>query len=364
VSLLLAGIAVAAALAACSGGGAAKGSPPPASLVELLADRRLVEVSPARGAVERRRRVGRRTPVAGATGSYLAATRDRLFALVPAAAGAPQVVRSFTARGLRPVRRYRLPPGIVFRSLQASRDGSRLYAAGNRGTAAHVGAPVVVAIDAGSGRVVGTRAVRPAAGRSRLVLDTALSHDGALLLVSYHGPDTTGADWVPLRDPGRRCVDRTPPSVACLTLHGGVAFRGRDVVATTGEGPLVERTLGDRLVRSWPPKLPRNHLMRFALYANDGRAAVLGGCDYAGGLSVISLGDGATRVLGYPGKICGEQVVAVDARTLVIARNPLSVPQGGPSELDVVDVGERKVVRRIAIPSDVVDAAVLEPGAG
>ena len=331
------------------------------ALVALLANRRLVEVGVASGKVLARGRVGAGAPIAAATGAYIAAppSRKTLFVLVPYAPGKKQDIREVAVSDLTTVRSYRLPEGVVFRSLQAGRDGKHLYVVGNRGDAKQIRAPVLVVIDTASGRLLARQTLRPADGRQWLVFDTALSSDGTLLAVSYHGPDTTGADWIRLKALTERCADTTSLGVACLSLHGDIAFRGGDIVATTGEGPLVERTLHDELVRSWPVKLPRNHLTRLALDAGAKRAAVIGGCDYTGGLSVISLLTGATTVIGYPEKVCGEEVVFVDRRTVAVARNALSVPQGTPSRIDLVDVQRRLIERHISIASDAVDLVAI-----
>jgi hypothetical protein len=363
------GAAAAAVVAMCGCGGTtsarqiatARQQRSEAILVALLADRRLVEVSPESGRVLARASVGVAAPSAAATGAYIAAPQSgkRFFVLVPYAGGRKQDVQEIAASDLTTLRSYRLPGGIVFRSLETSRDGKRLYVLGNRGEANQIGAPMLAVIDTASGRLLAKTTLRASAGRHWLVFDAALSADGNLLAVSYHGPDTTGADWLRLNQISKRCTDRTPPAVACLSLHGEVAFRGHDIVATTGEGPLVERTLRDRLVRSWASKLPRNHLTRLALDASAKRAAVIGGCDYTGGLSVISLVTGATTRIGYPEKVCGEEVVFVDEHIVAVARNALSVPNGAPSRIDLVDVRRRLIDRRIATASDVLDIAVI-----
>lgn len=300
--------------------------------------------------------LGPRSPLAAAVGDYLARSGDasRLFVLVPATRQSVQSVIELAPSTLKVERRYRLPTGILFRSLQIGPRSGRLYVVGNRGTARKIGPPVMLVLDPDSGAVLGRLTVRPARGRQWYVLDAAVSSDEQYVAVSYHGSDTTGADWIRLSERPEICADRTPAYAACLELHGAVAFRGHDLLVTTGEGPLVELALDGRVVRRWPAKLPRNHLTHFTLDNRSPRAVVLGSCGYTGGVSMISLDSGMTKVVGYPDEVCGEAVSFVEPELLAVGRNMVPVPQGTPSEIDFVDVGTRRIVRRTPTRSDIV----------
>lgn len=322
----------------------------------LLSDRALLKVSTKDGRVLGSVQLGTRAPVAAAVGDFIAASSDakRLFVLVPAAERDGQSIIELSSATLKIRQRFSLPAGIVFRSLQTGPRSGRLYVVGNRGTNRNVDAPVLLVLDPNSGAVLDRLIVRPARGRDWYVGDAAISSDERYLAVSYHGTDTTGADWIRLSEAPEVCPDRTPAYLACLGLHGDVAFREHNLVATTGEGPLVERARDDRLVRSWPPKLPRNHLTHFTLDNPSRRAVVLGSCGYAGGISVISLDSASTKVIGYPEKLCGEAASFAEPELLAVARNALPVPQGTASKIDFVDLGTGRIVRHTPTRSDVV----------
>jgi hypothetical protein len=87
-----------------------------------------------------------------------------------------------------------------------------------------VNSPVLLVLDQNSGAIADPLTVRPAQGRDWYVTDAAVSSDERYLAVSYHGPDTSGADWISLSDPPQVCSDRTPAYLACVRLHGDVAF--------------------------------------------------------------------------------------------------------------------------------------------
>lgn len=130
------------------------------------------------------------------------------------------------------------------------------------------------------------------------------------------------------------------------------------MVATTGEGPLIERALNNQLNDTWPPKLPGNHLTHFTLDPTRQQAAVIGSCGYSGGLSIITLQTGATTVIGYPEKICGEQVLFLTETRVAVARNTVPVPQGPPAEVDTIDMQTEKITARTSTPSDVLDMRI------
>jgi adenylate cyclase len=69
-------------------------------------------------------------------------------------------------------------------------------------------------------------------------------------------------------------IVRPPISRAYGSMATSVAFRRHQVLATTGEEPVVQRRLDGRLVRIWGARLPRNQLMRLTLDARSRRALV------------------------------------------------------------------------------------------
>jgi hypothetical protein len=350
---LLVGAVVAAT--GCGGDSIERSSARP-FVFALLSDRGLLKVSATDGRVLRSIRLGTRAPPAGAVSDFIAPSRDpkRLFVLVPAAGRDRQSIVELDSATLKIQQRFPLPAGMVFRSLQTGPRSGRLYVLGNRGTDRNVNAPILLVLDQNSGAIADPIIIRPAHGRDWYVTDAAISSDERYLAVSYHGPDTTGADWISLSEAPKVCSDRTPAYLACIRLHGDIAFREHHLVATTGEGPLVERNLDGRLARSWRPKVPRNHLTHFTFDTPSGRAVVLGSCGYTGGLSVISLDSVSAKVIGYPKKVCGEAASFVQAGLLAVARNALPVPQGAVSQIDFVDLDAGRILRHTPTRSDVV----------
>ena len=337
--------AIAAAFVAAPG---AAGEP---GVVALLANREVLRVD-ATGRVLARTMVGARDPHADAVGSYLGLSRDgaRLFVLSPPGGGAEggQALAVLDPVSLQRIVAVALPRGLVFRSLVVGPRTGRLYVSGN----AAGGASICAAPPVESPRWR-CAAVRPRGARlDWRVLDSAVSPDERRLLVSYHGPNTTGADWVATATLAR-C--HTAPAV-CLPSHGRAVFRtnGR-VLATTGEGPLLELSTAGTRTREWDLRLPGNHLMAFALSPDGGRVAAVGPCGYAGGLSVVDLAARTVAVRGYPDTLCADRVAFLGARTVALARNRMPVPQGSPARLDFVDLATGRIVARRPTSSEVVD---------
>jgi hypothetical protein len=357
--------AVALGTAVAIGGcGGQSRDPPPARppVFALLSDRLLLKVSSTSGRPLASAQLGARSPVAAAVGDYLSLSADarRLFVLIPATRRDAQSVVELDPATLAVKQRYPLPAGSVFASLEIGLRSGRLYVAGNRGTDRNLGAPVVLVLEPSSGAVLQRLTVRLARGGQWSVFDAAVSSDEQHLAVSYHGTDTTGADWIRLGAAPRTCADRTPAHAACLALpHGAIAFRGHDLVATTGEGPLVELRLDGHRLQSWAPNLPRNHVMHVTLDSRGRRAVVPGSCGYTGGLSVIDLHSGTATVIGYPDAVCGEAAAFVDPELVAVARNAVPTPEAAPSEISFVDLAARRIVRSTATRSDIV--ALLTP---
>jgi hypothetical protein len=317
----------------------------------LLANRELLRVD-ATGHVIARARIGDAEPHAGAVGSYLALgpDRGRLFVLSPPGAddAAGQSLAVLDPVTLRRLGSVALPHGLVFHSLQVGRRTGRIHLAGNAGTSASVCVGAPVASPAWRCAVV-----RRAGRLSWDVLDSALAPDERRLLVTYHGTNTTGADLVSTATLGR-CGERG--AAPCLRLHGRALFRTNDrVLATTGEGPLLELSLAGRRVREWSLGQPGNHLMEFGLSPDGRRAAAVGPCGYAGGLSIVDLAAGTVTVHRYPQTICADRVAFLDRDTVALARNRLPVPQGARARLDLVDLTTGRITARRPTPSEVVD---------
>lgn len=344
-------------------------------IFSLLADRQLLVVSASTGRIETRVTLGPESPIPD-VGRFLALSRDgeTLYVLVPWTPATPQVVMAVDPASVRIRARFRLPRGVAYRSLVAGSESGRLYVFGNRPAAKSTPAPataVVTVLDATSGAVLSTWDVRKANGRFWWVLDAAVSDDERRLYVSYHGGCsesdvcTTGADWLDIAgDRARRCQGQTHPNSGCLgRVHGSVAVYEDGVVAATGEGPIIQIDRRGRIARAWKSRIPRNHLMQFALDRKRGLLYAIGSCGYRGGLSRIDLKSGRSRVMGYPSAsassgICGERIALGPESLVAVASNPLPVPQGSPSNLLLVDASTGRLIRSVPASVETLDVLV------
>ena len=170
-----------------------------------------------------------------------------------------------------------------------------------------------------------------------------ISPDERRLYISYHGPCSSGADWIQLSDPPRVC-DRAAAErehFACVGAHGDVVpFRGglvvadgREVVVTDSQGVSTVHDLG-----------PLGHLMDFALDTASARVYGIGSCLYTGGLTVTDLSKFAqpSNVLAAGVSICGSLIVlSPDRSTLFVVRD------APPNSVSMIDLESGALRARI-----------------
>lgn len=325
------------------------------SLYVLLTDNTLIRVS-ASGTVVTRTSLGRPPGGSPSFGGLLARSRDgrTVYALVH---GPRQHIGAVVA-GTTGVRaRIALPAGIVFRRLAVGERTGRLYLVGNTGPRNALDVHLLVLSPAG--RRLSLTRVRRAEGRDWYVNSVAVAPDESRLVVSYHGGRTTGADVIRLA-PVRPCVDRTRDPGACLARnHGDVAWIDGGVLAAGG-GPTL-RILDPEtgaVVRELESGLENVHVMDFVV--RGGFAYVWGGCQYAGGLTEVSLSAGSYRLI-VPGKrVCGESAAFL-GETLVVGRRPFSdiYSRGQQPSLVFVDVAAGRVLRSVRLPEDPADVLAV-----
>lgn len=349
---------------------------PAARVVSLLADRRLLAASGTTGTVVASVSLGPKSPTPD-VGRFLALSRDRdtLFALVPWTPATRQVVAVVDPETLRVRARLPLRRRVAFRSLVVGSESGRLYLFGNRPAKRKTPAPqgaVVAVLDPTSGAVLSTWNARRADGRFWWVLDAAVSQDEHRLYLSYHGGCsesdvcTTGADWLDIvGDQARRCRRQPYPHSGCLgRVHGSIEVYDGGLLATTGGARIIRLDRRGRVVRTWRSRVPRNHLMQFALDRKRDRLYAIGSCGYSGGLSRIDLKTGRARVTGYPSSnsrdsVCGERVALGPKSLVAAARNPQPVPQGSPSSLFVLDGNTGRVIHSVVVPVETIDLVVV-----
>jgi len=292
-----------------------------------------------------------------------------LFALVPGQQAASVLVVDIPSMGVRA--RYPLPGGIDFRGLVVGPVSGRLYAVGNRAGPkllddefdVHERNVVVVVLDPLGGEQVARAIVRQADGHDWLVYRVVISEDERTLYVSYHGLDTSGADAVAVADKTLTgCHASGREHLGCFQrVHGSVEPVGEKVVASTGSPAVIEIGRSGAVERSWTTGLESDHLMELALTPDRSAIYALGSCAQAGGLSAIGLEDDPTSDVVPPGSelfVCGERLAA-GARSMAFVGQTDGASLVGLGSLLFIDVGSKRVVRRIATPFAAADLVAI-----
>ena len=113
------------------------------------------------------------------------------------------------------------------------------------------------------------------------------------LLVSYHGPETTGIDRFQIaRDSLIRCATRIHRSRGCLRAHGGFVQLNDTIFAAMG-WRWIARFAGDSVVSydtGYDTGLDdRNHVMEIAIDTSARRVVVVDACYRTGSAAVVDL---------------------------------------------------------------------------
>lgn len=359
-----------AALLLCASG-AADGSTwaarPAPDLYALSAANQLVGATASGRVAVRRQLAPARTPTSPS--ARLALDRGRLFVLVRRDTTPDRLV-VLDAVTARVIVSRRLPQDFRARVLVA-RNG-RVFIVGNRRVRRV--APGLFEEDSlvleadRNGRVLRSFTVRAANGRDWWVTSAALSPDGRRLAVSYHGgcgqqaPNlcTGGADVVDLTEGARQpCVEPYAGS-GCVEAHGHVEFYDDSLLVATGSEEI--QVVGGKSLNT---RLGNSHVMDFALDRARRELVAAGPCQHLGGLSVVSLDSGVTRVLVAPARsstprlptarVCGSRVALLPS---VIATTPTSIavaqPRGAGRVL-LVDRATGRVRARVSLRGEPVD---------
>ena len=234
---------------------------------------RVVRISLPGGRIEEKRRLGPRLRRArggdrGAdelsfSGQLLAAAPDGLTVYALVRHGERDHIEALDATNLEPRRRYPLARGIHYTGITLGRSG-RLYAYGIRRVAVGRSVPTLTILDP-DGATIANHTVPGRTERDWSVHAGTPSAEERLFVLTYHGGNTTGADWIDLA-PGalRRCKSRESDKACIFEIHGGVEPYRDGFLATTGSH-VVEVSRDGRVVRRLP-LAPRNvHLMDFVL---------------------------------------------------------------------------------------------------
>jgi hypothetical protein len=276
----------------------------------------------------------------------------------------PSIAVVATASG-RLRMRIALPAGLDVRSVVVGARSGRLYVLGNReGTrqnevkelerSAHL-----LVVDPAARRVRKSIVIRPLDGRSWWVNSAAVTADERTLYVTYHGSETTGADWIALPEL-RRCRRSPRPWAGCLPdLHGHLLpLAAGGFVAATGSPRLVRYDGSGRAAAKLDTQLAGNHLMDFAVNRREGVVAAVGSCAYRPGLALLDLRAGRLRVSTHDRDVCGERI-AFAGNKLVVGRNAETVASTRPGTILVVNPASGATAGSLRTPAEVVDLLAL-----
>jgi hypothetical protein len=341
----------------------------------LLADNQLVAVSVGRGVLEGSVRLASPPREVLETTHAMAVSADgrRLYVLVGLAGGGADHVAVVDTSSLVVRASYGLEASTTYRALVLGQRSGRLYLLGNRPDQ-HGGVSVWATIlDSSSGGIIASQQVHPAGGRDWVVYSASVSPDEQRMLVSYHGSDTSGADVFRIAGDGLAgCgTTRAAEGLGCLTeVHGLAVDTGALVIATDGH-QVLELSDGGTVLRRWDPGLPGNHVTEFA--RGDGALLyVVGSCGYTGGMSLLDLHGGQSRVL-VPARradpsgsatpstmtVCGQRAEVAPAGVLAVGRIERAVPRLGPEgSVLLVDAATGRVRRTVVTPAEPLDLVV------
>jgi hypothetical protein len=277
----------------------------------------------------------------------------------------PSIAVAATASG-RLRMRIDLPAGLDARSLVVGARSGTLYVLGNReGTRRNEVEELersaqLLVVDPRARRVRKSIEIRPLDGRSWWVNSAALAADERTLYVTYHGSDTTGADWIALPEL-RRCPRSRRPWAGCLPddLHGHLLpLAAGGFVAATGSPRLVRYDGSRRLTAKLDTRLAGNHPMDFAVSKREDVVAAVGSCVYRPGLALLDLRSGQSRLSTQERDICGERI-AFAGNKLVVGRNAETVASTRPGQILVVNPESGAIAGSLRTPAEVVDLLAL-----
>jgi hypothetical protein len=372
-------LAMASALAGCLDGSGQPSRTPRAAVVTLVGDidpqtgvfradrTRVVRVSLPGGVIEAERDLSQASRLDRSSGPLLATDRDRrnVFALIRNAS-APDRIAVVDAHSLALRRTHPLAEGVRYSGLSLAR--SRVFAFGVRRAKPGRWDAVVTVSDPRTGELLNTTTVRRAepagGGHDWFVYWGALSEDERRLVLSYHGSDTTGADWLRVspdagvlpRGHGERRTDSG-------STHGAVvAVRGR-FLSATGTDHLLELGRDARLVRRLPVRARKTHLMDFAEDA-DRRLAYVSSCGRRPTIQRLDLARGRRQTV-PSGAFCGRPLTVHADRYLILDADRvgrLGYPRTSPDGLRVLDLRKPGGGRRVPLPpsTGVLDAVVVQ----
>jgi hypothetical protein len=257
--------------------------------------------------------------------------------------------------------RIPLPGGLDGRSLVVGpRSGTLFVLAGREGTRrntvmGHEQSAQLLVVDPGARRVRKSIELRPLEGRDWYVNSAAVAPDERTLYVTYHGSDTTGADWIALPEL-RRCRRSPQPWGGCLPdVHGHLLpLAAGGFVAATGSPRLIRYDGSKRIAAKLNTRLAGNHLMDFAMNNREDAVAAVGSCVYRPGVALLDLRTGTSRLSTREPEICAERIVFA-GNALLVGRNDGQIAVPHPGKILVVNPASGAITGSLRTPAEVVD---------
>jgi hypothetical protein len=234
------------------------------------------------------------------------------------------VVLVDVATGSVIVRRL-LAAGLAYHSLAVGPVTGRIYVFSNRDAGPDRGPTkgppsdadiTVLAPDLST--VIYAQTVRKADGFDWYVYEGAVDSSETHVLLSYHGPDTTGVDLISVE--GNQVVDPCQAlGLGCIQSHGGFLVTPARLYLATGSAPILETTPSGDPVGETNTGIQNEHIMELTLDSSGERIFISGSCLYSGGLFEVDLKSNQTLTLARQGsQVCGERVLDSTAAMAVV----------------------------------------------
>jgi len=239
--------------------------------------------------------------------------------------GSPSVVVFVDLSTGRVTARRELPPGLVYRGVDVGPASGRVYLFANRdvgpdrgGELGPLSEAVVVVLDSDLSNVLISQTVRSTYGFNWRVYRGAVDRDETRILLSYHGPDSTGVDLIHLNGThlDNRCATS---SAACIPSHGGFAVGSRVMFFATGSSPILRTDHDGNLLGDIDTGIEGEHIMELTLDGSQRFLFIAGSCLYSDGLFEVDTVTRTTRIVDPPrSDTCGERVMALSDSVLVV----------------------------------------------
>jgi hypothetical protein len=279
------------------------------------------------------------SPQSDFTAHLMAFTSDKARVAVLVRGSTSQVVIVDATTG-RELARHSLATGLIYRGLDVGPISGRVYVFANRelspdrGPAEGPPSDAVVTVLAPDLTLLVTQTVRPSAGFDWFVYQGATDPSETHLLISYHGPDTTGVDLIAIN--GERIVDPcTKPGEGCIRSHGGFVSAGGHLYLATGSSPVIEADPSGTTVREIETGISNEHIMELAIDSTRSQMFIAGSCKYSSGLFAIDLRSLRVRTLAKQfSNVCGERVFVPGQSSLVVVDPNISVVDVGTGRLE------------------------------